>query len=82
MRKVFETAVILMGTLGWWGFVYPELCLTEGMYAQEAQAGQMENVRIKSRIAEYLFEESKGAERETALAALLAPDKDLRLDDK
>lgn len=28
MRRVFESAVILIGTLGWWGFVYPELCLT------------------------------------------------------
>ena len=28
MRRVFETAAILIGTLGWWGFVYPELCVT------------------------------------------------------
>lgn len=30
MRRIFETAVILAGTLGWWGFIYPELCMTEG----------------------------------------------------
>lgn len=29
MRKILETAIILIGTLGWWGFVYPELCLAE-----------------------------------------------------
>ena len=29
MKKVLETAMILMGTLGFWGFVYPEFCLTE-----------------------------------------------------
>lgn len=73
MRKVFEAAVILMGTLGWWGFVYPELCLTEDVYAREAQAGQMENVRIKSRIAEYLFEESK--DMEMVWMPLAAPEK-------
>ena len=37
MRRVFESAVILIGTLGWWGFVYPELCLTwETCQEQEA----------------------------------------------
>lgn len=30
MRHIFETAVIFVGTLGFWGFVYPELCMTEG----------------------------------------------------
>lgn len=29
MRRILEIAVIFMGTLGFWGFVYPELCLTE-----------------------------------------------------
>lgn len=29
MRKFWETAVIIVGTLGWWGFVYPELSVTE-----------------------------------------------------
>lgn len=37
MRKIYETAVILIGTLSWWGFVYPELCLTEEAYEQEAE---------------------------------------------
>ena len=36
MRKIYETAVLLIGTLGWWGFVYPELCLTQESYEQEA----------------------------------------------
>ena len=44
MRKIYETAVILIGTLGWWGFVYPELCLTQDLflrqdaYEQESEA--------------------------------------------
>lgn len=32
MRRILETAVILIGTLGWWGFVYPELCAMEEVY--------------------------------------------------
>lgn len=35
MRKILEAAVLLVGTLGWWGFVYPELCLTGDVYEQE-----------------------------------------------
>lgn len=35
MKKVLETAMILMGTLGFWGFVYPEFCLTEETYKVE-----------------------------------------------
>ena len=27
MRKLVETGIIMISTLGWWGFVYPELCL-------------------------------------------------------
>lgn len=42
MRKIYETAVILIGTLGWWGFVYPELCFTEETCGQESDAGQLE----------------------------------------
>lgn len=34
MKKLIETAVILVGTIGWWGFVYPELCLTQDVYEQ------------------------------------------------
>ena len=28
MKRILETAVLIMGTLGFWGFVYPELCVT------------------------------------------------------
>lgn len=35
IRRVMETAVIVFGTLGWWGFVYPELCLLESSYEEE-----------------------------------------------
>ena len=32
MKRILETAIILIGTLGWWGFVYPELCVTEEIH--------------------------------------------------
>ncbi|MBQ8597833.1 MAG: hypothetical protein IJ409_08595 [Lachnospiraceae bacterium] len=35
MRRILETSVILLGTLGWWGFVYPELSLLETSYEVE-----------------------------------------------
>lgn len=31
-----QTAVILIGTLGWWGFVYPELSAVTENYVQES----------------------------------------------
>lgn len=42
MKKIFETAVIILGTIGWWGFVYPELCLTEDVYEQAYEDGGAE----------------------------------------
>lgn len=70
MRKIFEAAVIVIGTLGWWGFVYPELCLTEDAYEQEAdvpessvqkasekyEGFQLGEIRIKSRAIEYVYQ--------------------------
>ena len=35
MKKILEMAVILLGTMGWWGFVYPELCLLDISYEEE-----------------------------------------------
>ncbi|MBD5548988.1 MAG: hypothetical protein HDQ97_16650 [Lachnospiraceae bacterium] len=94
MRKLYETALILIGTIGWWGFVYPDMCLTEDVYEQECEEDQTEidaselmnpeqmpvrremssadaaedtglvqsgwkigDIRIKSRIVEYLYQE-------------------------
>lgn len=68
MRRLIETAVIFAGTLGWWGFVYPELCLTEETYAgtgiiteqEEREADDSfsgEKIRIKSRLLEYILSE-------------------------
>lgn len=28
MKQYLGTTLLLIGTMGWWGFVYPELCLT------------------------------------------------------
>lgn len=98
MRKIYETALILIGTIGWWGFVYPDMCLTEDMYEQgyeqdyekeqektgisdlkdskqtsldiemsfsdaaedeslEQSGWKIGDIRIKSRIVEYLYQE-------------------------
>lgn len=51
MKKIYETAIILFGTLGWWGFVYPDLCLTGDVYEQEAD-GQEEETEISDGIDE------------------------------
>ena len=60
MRKLYETAVILFGTLGWWGFVYPELCLTEDVYEEKSEWESGE-ICIKSRIAEYVYQVKENA---------------------
>lgn len=101
MKRFYETALLLIGTLGWWGFVYPELsavtetCVQEDMQenmwdepgeeiqeegtqvqklgtAQEIRSFAEKlikelgadgipsgDVRIKSRIAEYLYQEKE-----------------------
>lgn len=70
MKRILETAVILIGTIGWWGFVYPELCITEEICEVSEEEGADHvcsweeeggflickgNVRIKCRAMEYLF---------------------------
>ncbi len=42
MRKIYEAAVILVGTFGWWGFIYPELSMMTENYAQETEAEQQD----------------------------------------
>ena len=37
MKQIIETMVILLGTLGWWGFVYPELSLLEVPYKESEE---------------------------------------------
>lgn len=63
MRKVYEAALILLGTLGWWGFVYPELCLTGEAYEEQAR-WEPEEICIKSRIAEYVYQVKENVTRE------------------
>lgn len=41
MKRFYETAVILIGTLGWWGYVYPELSLTQQAYVQETETNRL-----------------------------------------
>lgn len=105
MRRFYETAIIFIGTLGWWGFVYPDLsAVTETCVQETDEDGYMDeactqgtdedgyldegcrqgadetpaksffrelgealgnagvksgNVRIKSHIAEYLYQEKE-----------------------
>jgi len=42
MKKLLECAVILLGTMGWWGFVYPELCLLDVSYEYEEEYNSQE----------------------------------------
>lgn len=37
MKRILETAVLLMGTLGFWGFIYPELCVAGGAIETERE---------------------------------------------
>ncbi len=70
MKRVLETAMILMGTLGFWGFVYPELCLTEETCKREEYedadvffSGE-EEICIKSRFLEYVYLVREETDRE------------------
>lgn len=51
MKRVCEAAMLLIGTLGWWGFVYPDLCLTQDAYEQEYE--EYEDYRDNERCEEY-----------------------------
>lgn len=55
MRKLWETAVILAGTLGFWGFIYPELTMPAASCELVAES-QEEPVCIKFRVVEYLYQ--------------------------
>ena len=52
MRRLCETAVILIGTLGWWGFVYPDLCLTQEAYEQEAETQEDGDMALQNQESE------------------------------
>lgn len=63
MRKLWETAVILMGTIGFWGFVYPELTMPEEAY-EVVEGFQEEPISIKSWVIEYLYQVREQTDRE------------------
>lgn len=68
MRRVLETAMILMGTLGFWGFVYPEFCLTQETCQVEECEDEIsegeEEICIKSRFLEYVYLVKEKTDRE------------------
>lgn len=53
MKKICEAAILLIGTLGWWGFVYPDLCLTEETCEQEYEGAKdyEENLPVNGEMA-------------------------------
>lgn len=63
MRKIWETAIILMGTVGFWGFVYPELTMSVETYELVGET-RNEPIRIKSRVMEYLYQVKEQTDRE------------------
>lgn len=42
MRKFCEAIIIFLTTVGWWGFIYPELSMTPESAVQEAEVGVQE----------------------------------------
>lgn len=106
MRRICEAVLLFVGTLGWWGFVYPDLCPVEEVYEEETyeqddeqeaherevhrqkaggkreakavfedrespwnfQSGwQLGEIRIKSRLAEYVCQIRENAAEEKRL---------------
>lgn len=60
MRRIYEAAVILVGTLGWWGFIYPELSMVTESCVQEAEAEAQEaEAEAQETEAEIQGEETK-----------------------
>lgn len=69
MKRILEMAVLLMSTLGFWGFVYPELCVvgdaieTEGETIGESEQEDVYDflngegkIRIKFKTIEYVYQ--------------------------
>ncbi len=68
MKRFLGTVMLFSMTLGWWGFVYPELCLTpeecveeQTEDIQEHAEGQEETICIKSRLYEYICQHKEAA---------------------
>lgn len=52
MKKIYEVALILIGTVGWWGFVYPDMCLTEDVCEQEYEEDEQLEVSVTDAAAD------------------------------
>lgn len=65
MKRFLGTVILFGVTLGWWGFVYPELCLTpEECYEEQTMDEEEikpETIRIKSRLYEYICQHKEAA---------------------
>ena len=48
MKQFLGTTILLVGTMGWWGFVYPDLCLTpEYCETAEKTATDEQTTKVK-----------------------------------
>ena len=52
MKKILAVALILIGSVGWWGFVYPDMCLTEDVYEQEYEEDEQLEVSVTDAAAD------------------------------
>ena len=52
MKKIYAVALILIGTVGWWGFVYPDMCLTEDVYELEYEEDEQLEVSVTDAAAD------------------------------
>lgn len=72
IKKLYEAALLFVGTLGWWGFVYPELCPDGEVYreevlqeetSQEERAQEETDKNVPELRAEEAMRESRTVER-------------------
>lgn len=64
MKQTLRSAILIIGTLGWWGFVYPEFCMTPGEPGKDCESCtawecKPEEICIKSRFYEYVCQVEK-----------------------
>lgn len=59
MKRFLGTVMLLSMTLGWWGFVYPELCLIPEECEQSEY--EQETICIKSWLYEYICQHKEAA---------------------
>lgn len=62
MKQYLGVTLLLIGTMGWWGFVYPELCLTPE-YCETAEKMDEKDSEI-AQIKEWQKEKTQSLQEE------------------